>query len=58
MENMDIDLDDPRIILLEEIMSNHNFFPPINNSNMGKATGTLVRNLINNYGNIGSRTEF
>lgn len=50
MENIDIDLDDPRIIVLEEIMNNYSFFPPINNTNMGKATGTLVKNLINNFG--------
>lgn len=50
MENIEYDLDDPRIIVLEEMVNNYGFFPPIKNSNMGKATGTLVKNLINNIG--------
>jgi hypothetical protein len=50
-EELDLDhLDDPRIIALDEIISNNSFFPPINNNSFGKATGSLVKSLLNNLG--------
>jgi hypothetical protein len=53
MENIDHELDDPRLITLEELLSNNSFLPPINNNSFGKATGSLVKNLLNNLGKQG-----
>mmetsp|Transcript_23036 Transcript_23036/g.22407 ORF Transcript_23036/g.22407 Transcript_23036/m.22407 type:complete len:112 (+) Transcript_23036:672-1007(+) len=48
-EDLDLEnLDDPRIMTLDEMMKSDSFFPPINN-NYGKATGALVKSLVNNF---------
>ena len=41
------DLEDPRILNLEELISNTSLFPPIENRTLGKATGALIKSLLN-----------
>jgi hypothetical protein len=55
-EDLDLEaLIDPRIITLEEMITNNSFLPPINNNSFGKATGTLVKSLLNNLGSNGGK---
>ncbi len=49
-EDLDLEnLDDPRLITLDEMISNNSFFPPIPQNTFGKATGALVKSLLNNF---------
>lgn len=41
------DLEDPRIMNLDELISNTSLFPPIENRTLGKATGALIKSLLN-----------
>ena len=36
--------------MLDELVHNNSFFPPINNTSYGKATGSLIKTLLNNLG--------
>ena len=51
-EGFEYDIDDPRIIQFEELVSNNSFFPSINSTSLGKATGHLIKSLLNNFGGI------
>lgn len=51
---MNYDFDDPRIITLEEMMNNTSMFPTISNNSLGKATGQLIKSLLNNLGSKGN----
>mmetsp|Transcript_27435 Transcript_27435/g.20593 ORF Transcript_27435/g.20593 Transcript_27435/m.20593 type:complete len:102 (+) Transcript_27435:1715-2020(+) len=51
-EDLDLEnLDDPRIITLDELMKSDSLFPPINSNSYGKATGALIKSLVNNFSN-------
>jgi hypothetical protein len=53
VEGMDFDLDDPRLLQLDEMINQQSIFPPINNASYGKATNNLIKSLLNNV--IGER---
>ena len=50
---MEFDLEDPRLLQLDEMINQQSIFPPINNSSYGKATNNLIKSLLNNV--IGER---
>ena len=45
---MDFDIEDPRMIQYEELAMQSSIFPPIQNNSYGKATGNLIKSLLNN----------
>ena len=53
VEGLEFDLDDPRLLQLDEMINQQSIFPPINNSSYGKATNNLIKSLLNNV--IGER---
>lgn len=48
VEGFEFDIDDPRLVQLEELMSQGSIFPPIQNTSYGKATGNMIKSLLNN----------
>jgi hypothetical protein len=48
VEGLEYDIDDPRMIQLDELMTQSSIFPPIQSSNYGKATGNMIKSLLNN----------
>jgi hypothetical protein len=48
---MEIDLEDPRLITLEEMLSQTSIFPAIASTSVGKATNNLIKSLLSNLGN-------
>lgn len=46
LEGTGQDFEDPRIIQVEELMSNTSMLPPINNNSLGKASGALIKQLL------------
>ena len=58
MENLEYELDDPRLLTLDELMTDTSIFPPINNNSFGKATGTLIKALLNNLDGTPSKGAY
>ena len=48
---LDMDLDDSRMLTLDEMMRDTSIFPAISNNSLGKATNHLIKSLLNNIGN-------
>lgn len=48
VEGLEFEVEDPRLIQFEDLMQQQSLFPPINNSSFGKATGNLIKSLLNN----------
>lgn len=42
------EIDDPRIIQVDELVSTTSILPPINNNTLGKASGALIKQLLDN----------
>lgn len=41
-----LDIEDPRIIQIDDLVNANSILPPINNSTIGKASGALIKQLL------------
>ena len=57
MAGLDNDLEDPRILQLEELMRNPSLFPPIHNPSFGKETNSLIKSLLSNFQEGGNKSN-
>lgn len=49
IEGVEFDIEDPRLIQLEELITQGSLFPPIQSASYGKATSNLIKSLLNNF---------
>lgn len=49
LEGLDYDIEDPRLLQIEELASQGSLFPPIQSTSFGKATNHLIKSLLNNF---------
>ena len=49
VEGIEYDLNDPRVIQLEELMKNPSFFPAIEPKALGKVSGDMIKALLSNF---------
>ena len=49
IEGVDFDIEDPRLVQLDELVHQGSLFPPIQSATYGKATSHLIKSLLNNF---------
>jgi hypothetical protein len=57
VEGLEYDIEDPRMIQIEELMQQSSLFPPISNATYGKATGNMIKSLLSNISGATGNSE-